>query len=85
MDAKVAEETPVSRAAVTDLADDCEPQSSASTISDGGVLIDDHQHPELDRRIVRKIDLRLCTIAGILCALESVPFFFLYRSPIFVF
>lgn len=72
MDAKAKEETPVSRAAAADVADDCEPQSSASTISDGGVLIDDQQHPELDKRIVRKIDLRLCTIAGILCALDLI-------------
>lgn len=27
---------------------------------------------DLDRRIVRKIDLRLCTIAGLLCALDLV-------------
>lgn len=72
MHVKVDEETPVSRAAVADVAEDCEPQSSASTISDGGVLIDDQQHPELDKRIVRKIDLRLCTIAGILCALDLI-------------
>lgn len=72
MDVKTAEEAPVSRAALTEVADDCEPQSSASTISDGGVLIDDQQHPELDKRIVRKIDLRLCTIAGILCALDLI-------------
>ncbi|KAG8170309.1 hypothetical protein KVR01_001054 [Diaporthe batatas] len=67
MDAKAHSNSPVSRAALA------EPQSSASTISDGGVLIDDqHQPPELDRRIVRRIDLRLCTIAGILCALDLI-------------
>lgn len=75
MDVKAADDdgtTPVSRAALAGVAAGCEPQSSASTISDGGVLIDDQPHPELDGRIVRKIDLRLCTIAGILCALDLI-------------
>lgn len=33
---------------------------------------DDQTHPELDRRIMRKIDLRLCTIAGIICSLDLI-------------
>lgn len=45
----------------------------------GGMLSDDDEelasdqpHPELDKRIMRKIDLRLCTIAGLICALDLI-------------
>lgn len=45
----------------------------------GGLISDDddetasdHPHPELDKRIIRKIDLRLCTIAGIICSLDLI-------------
>jgi len=30
---------------------------------------------ELERRLVRKVDLRLCTIAGILCSLNLCEYF----------
>ncbi|KAI3402010.1 hypothetical protein diail_3984 [Diaporthe ilicicola] len=73
MDAKVDGETTVSPAAVADLPENYGPGSPhGSTDSDGDVLIEDRQHPELDKHIVRKIDLRLCTIAGILCALDLI-------------
>ncbi|ROW01274.1 hypothetical protein VMCG_05858 [Cytospora schulzeri] len=40
--------------------------------SDDDELADDQTQPELDKRIVRKIDLRLCTIAGIICSLDLI-------------
>lgn len=39
---------------------------------DGEVMEGDRLGVELDRRIVRKIDLRLCTIAGLLCAMDLI-------------
>lgn len=69
---KVDGETGVSTVAATDLADNYGPESPSSTVSDDDGLIENQQHPELDRHIVRKIDLRLCTIAGILCALDLI-------------
>lgn len=35
-------------------------------------LVDERQNAKLDRKISRKIDLRLCTIAGLLCALDLI-------------
>lgn len=37
-----------------------------------GVVVDDRPNVKLDRRLARKIDLRLCTIAGLLCALDLI-------------
>ncbi|KAJ4393178.1 hypothetical protein N0V93_002385 [Gnomoniopsis smithogilvyi] len=44
----------------------------ASVVTDDEDLMDDRPDIKLDRRIVRKIDLRLCTIAGLLCALDLI-------------
>lgn len=44
---------------------------SARLSTDDGDLVGDEQAP-LDPRIVRKIDVRLCTIAGLLCALDLI-------------
>lgn len=54
--------------------DDSGPDSpaQASIVTDNEDLMDDRPNVELDRRIVRKIDLRLCTIAGLLCALDLI-------------
>lgn len=35
-------------------------------------IVDDRLAAKLDRRILRKVDLRLCTIAGLLCALDLI-------------
>lgn len=43
-----------------------------SAAPDNEDLMEDRPNIELDRRIVRKIDLRLCTIAGLLCALDLI-------------
>lgn len=43
-----------------------------SAVTDDADLMDDRSNIELDRRIVRQIDLRLCTIAGLLCALDLI-------------
>lgn len=67
--------TPAARAP----GDDSGSESPASTSvrSNVGEGIHDDQlgartSPVLDRRIVRRIDLRLCTIAGLLCALDLI-------------
>lgn len=39
---------------------------------DGSGLVDDRPNVKLDRSLIRKIDLRLCTIAGLLCALDLI-------------
>lgn len=45
----------------------------SNALADDEDLVDsDRPDLELDRRIVRKIDLRLCTIAGLLCALDLI-------------
>lgn len=44
----------------------------ANSTTEDVELMADRPEPELDRRIVRKIDLRLCTIAGLLCALDLI-------------
>lgn len=64
--------------AVRDLAGNSGPASPSSTSvrpragTDDDTLLDDRSTAKLDRRIVRKIDLRLCTIAGLLCALDLI-------------
>lgn len=68
-----------SLAAVTgrDRHNESESQSPATSIlsnaphEHGGNDFEDDQ-PVLDRLIVHKIDLRLCTIAGLLCALDLI-------------
>lgn len=46
--------------------------AGADAGTDADNLIDDRTNTKLDSRIVRKIDLRLCTIAGLLCALDLI-------------
>jgi len=45
-------------------------------LNDGGeeVEVTNEGMRELERRLVRKVDLRLCTIAGILCSLNLCEF-----------
>lgn len=65
--------------------DDSQPDTTSAEggstrVSDAGDLASvsgsdsgsDAPPPALDRRIVRKVDWRLCTIAGLLCALDLI-------------
>lgn len=63
-------------ATARNLNDESQPDATSvdsTRISDDGQLMgDDSCDAPLDPRIVRKIDLRLCTIAGLLCALDLI-------------
>lgn len=71
MAAKVGEAV-VPGAAVKEGPDDRASRLINDVISDDDELANDMSFLELDKRIMRKIDLRLCTIAGILCALDLI-------------
>lgn len=63
----------VSGAVIRDAHGESGPGATGGLISDDDEEnADDQPHPELDKRIVRKIDLRLCTIAGIICSLDLI-------------
>ena len=49
-----------------------DPAPSVSASDAGGEVGDDSSSLKLDRAILRKIDIRLCTIAGLLCALDLI-------------
>ncbi|KAJ4424917.1 hypothetical protein N0V82_000421 [Gnomoniopsis sp. IMI 355080] len=63
---------PGTLAVATDREDGDVDSGPASAVTDDDNLMDDSPNIELDRRIVRQIDLRLCTIAGLLCALDLI-------------
>lgn len=77
MGSKSIAETSMPAAAKRNPQHDSQPEATSvdtARISDDGELIGDDacEAPPLDPRIVRKIDLRLCTIAGLLCALDLI-------------
>lgn len=75
MAAATASETIVSGVVVEDARGDKPgpgPGATSELISDDDELADDQSHPELNKHIMRKIDVRLCTIAGIICSLDLI-------------